>query len=107
MMPLTKRLLAIGGAQAATSSEVAVTEMVVKWGHGHLLQETSWWESLQCGRTAAGTRAAQEGNGAPTHCPLADERQSFLIFGVQVSVSINMEKGDTWCINSDLQQPTG
>lgn len=105
MMPLTKKkVLAIGGAQAATSSEVVVTEMVVKWGHDHLLQETSWWESLLCGRAATDTRATQEGDGAPTHCPFnMGERQSFPIFGVQVSLSISMEKGDTWQFNSELQ----
>ncbi|KAK4829890.1 hypothetical protein QYF61_007282 [Mycteria americana] len=87
-MPLTKRrLLAIGGAQAATSSEVVVAEMVVNWGHGHLLQKTSWWESLLCSRATTDTRVTQEGNGAPTHGPFRrNERQRFPIFGVQVSV---------------------
>ena len=93
MMPLAKkRVLVIVGAQAATSSKVAVTEIVVKWGHGHLRQDISWWESLLCGRAATDTRATQEGNRAPTHCPFGrDERQSFPIFGVQVSVSTSME----------------
>lgn len=106
MMPLTKRrLLAIGGVQAATSSEVVVAEIVVNWGHGHLLQETSWWESLLCGRATTDTRATREGKGAPTRCPFGrNERQSFSIFGVQVSVSISMEEGGTWRFNSSLQQ---